>query len=144
MLLEWKLFVLQFEKNKDFEQSNTTIYYKYDADEIDYLSETSDDKEDLKTKVQWIAFKQQFFSSVLVAKDPFLNATVESKKYTGSNPRIIKELYSEMALGYTPQETEKKSFVFYFGPNHFHTLKKTRYCRIAKNNTTGLGYFRVD
>ncbi len=141
MLLEWKLFVSQLEKNKDFEQSNTTIYYKYDAEEMDYLSETSDDKEDLKTKVQWIAFKQQFFSSVLFAKDPFLNATVESKKYTGSNPRIIKELYSEMALAYAPQETEKKSFVFYFGPNHFHTLKNQDIAELQKIIPLGWGIF---
>ncbi|MCX7862187.1 MAG: membrane protein insertase YidC [Bacteroidales bacterium] len=141
MLLEWKLFAHQFEKNKDFEQSNTTIYYKFDGEEMDYLSETSDDKEDLKTKIQWIAFKQQFFSSVLLAKEPFLNATVESKKYIGNNHRILKELYSEMSLSYTPQELEKKSFVFYFGPNHFNTLKKQEIADLQKIIPLGWGIF---
>ncbi len=141
MVLDWKLYAPQLEKNADFEASNTTVYYKYDADEVDYLSETKDVNEDLKTKVKWVAFKQQFFSSVLMAKEPFLNATVESKKYTGRNKRLLKELNSELTLSYEAKSDENKDFVFYFGPNHFHTLKGQNIPDLEKLIPLGWGIF---
>ncbi len=141
LLFEWKLFIHQMEKNKDFEQINTTIYYKLDGEDADYLSETSDDKKDLTTRVKWVAYKQQFFSSVLMANEDFLNATIESKKYTGTNSRIIKELYSELSLGYEPKSVEQKSFVFYFGPNHFNTLKNQDIADLHKIIPLGWGIF---
>lgn len=141
MAFDWKIFVNQQEKNKDFEQSNTTIYYKYEGDELDYLSETSDSKEDIKTKIQWVAFKQQFFSSVLFANEPFLSGTLESKKYIGTSPRIIKELHSELTLVYEAKPNEKKSFVFYFGPNHFNTLKQQEIADLQKIIPLGWGIF---
>lgn len=141
MVLDWKLYAHQFEKNADFEQANTTIYYKYDEDEIDYLSETSDDKEDLKTRVKWVAFKQQFFSSVLMAQEHFLNATIETKKYIGTNPRLLKDLHAELTLGYEDKETMSKDFVFYFGPNHYNTLKKQNISELEKIIPLGWGIF---
>lgn len=141
MVLDWKLYASQLEKNADFENTNTTVYYKYDADEVDYLSETKDVKEDLKTKVKWVAFKQQFFSSVLMAKEPFLNATVESKKYNGRNKRLLKELNSELTLNYEAKSDENKDYVFYFGPNHFHTLKEQNIPDLEKLIPLGWGIF---
>lgn len=141
MVLDWKLYAPQLEKNADFETTNTTVYYKYDADEVDYLSETKDVKEDLKTKVKWVAFKQQFFSSVLMAKEPFLNATVESKKYNGRNKRLLKELNSELTLNYEAKSDENKDYVFYFGPNHFHTLKEQNIPDLEKLIPLGWGIF---
>lgn len=141
MVLNWKMYSYQFEKNKDFENANTTIYYKYDNDEVDYLSETKDVKEDLPTRVKWIANKQQFFSSVLMANDAFLNATVETKHYHGSNPKILKEHNCELTLGYEAKPQESKSFVFYFGPNHFNTLKKQGIPDLEKIIPLGWGIF---
>lgn len=141
MLLDWKVFANQQEKNKDFESANTTIYYKYQGEDLDYLSETSDSKEDLKTKINWVAFKQQFFSSVLIAEEPFLNATVESKAFIGTNSRIIKELHGELSLGYEAKADEKKSFIFYFGPNHYNTLKKQEIADLQKIIPLGWGIF---
>jgi len=141
MVLDWKIYAHQFEKNGDFEKSNSTIYYKYDADEVDYLSETSDSKEDLTTKVKWVAYKQQFFSSVLMAKEAFSSATVESKIYNGTNPRILKEFNSELTLSYEAKPSESKDYVFYFGPNHFHTLKEQNIPDLEKLIPLGWGIF---
>lgn len=141
MVFDWKLYAPQFEKNADFESTNTTVYYKYEADEVNYLSETSDDKEDLKTKVKWVAFKQQFFSSILMAKEPFLNATVESKKYNGNSSRLLKELNSELTINFEAKPEENKDFVFYFGPNHYHTLKGQNIPEAEKLIPLGWGIF---
>ncbi|MGQ9846328.1 MAG: membrane protein insertase YidC [Bacteroidales bacterium] len=141
MVLDWKLYAMQFEKNANFESTNTTVYYKYESDEVDYLSETDDAKEDLKTKVKWVAFKQQFFSSILMAKEPFLNATVESKKYNGTNTRLLKELYAELTINYEPKSDENKDYVFYFGPNHYNTLKSQNIPEAEKLIPLGWGIF---
>jgi YidC/Oxa1 family membrane protein insertase len=141
MILDWKLYVNQFEKNASFESDNTTIYYKFEGEDLDYLSETRNSKEDLKLKVKWIAYKQQFFSSVLVANEPFEGATVESKIYTGLRKRILKELSSEITLNYEPKVEDKKSFVFYFGPNHYNTLKNQDIADLQKIIPLGWGIF---
>jgi len=141
MVLDWKLYAHQFEKNANFEKTNSTVYYKYDNDEVDYLSETRDAKEDLRTKVKWVAFKQQFFSSVLMAKEAFSNATVESINYTGNNSRILKEFNAELTLSYEAKPIESKDYIFYFGPNHFHTLKEQNIPDLEKLIPLGWGIF---
>jgi YidC/Oxa1 family membrane protein insertase len=141
MVFDWKINVPQQEKNSSFESTNTTVYYKYEGDEINYLSETKDSKEDLKTKVKWIAFKQQFFSSVLVADDPFLNASIETKHFTDTTTHLLKELNADITIPYVAKSDESKSFHFYFGPNHYNTLKKQGIEDLEKIIPLGWGIF---
>ncbi|MBI5541914.1 MAG: membrane protein insertase YidC [Bacteroidia bacterium] len=124
LVLNWDIFVRQQEKGAKYENNYTTVYYKFADDEVDYLSETADEKEDLRTKVKWVAFKQQFFSAVLVSNDAFPSATVSSTMYTGVKPRILKVFRSEIAIPFESKSSESRDMTFYFGPNHFTTLKK--------------------
>ena len=71
LTLNWGIHMPQLEKSKDFEKRYTGVYYKFFEDDVENLSLTSDEKETLTTKVQWIDFKQQFFSSILIAQKPF-------------------------------------------------------------------------
>lgn len=118
--LEWKSNIRQQEKSKENEQIATTIYYKFVQDEVDYLSETKDDNKSLDTKVQWISFKQQFFSSALIADKGFANAKIITHKNDTS--RFIKNLSADITI---PFDNNSQSFGmhWYFGPNHFKTLK---------------------
>src|SRR5690606_4835803 len=69
ILLQWESTLLQKEPNIKSERDKSTIFYKNTDNDIDHLSETSDDDEKLeKEKVEWIAFKQHFFSSILSSK----------------------------------------------------------------------------
>jgi len=111
------------EKSIDNERSATTIYYKYLLDEVDYLSEGKDSKLSLNNKVKWIGLKQQFFTSVIIAKDSFLNADIETKS-NSSDSTYIKSLSSSIGLPYESKDNYKIDLSFYFGPNHFNTLKK--------------------
>lgn len=139
--LNWETYVRQQEKGRDFENNYTTVYYKFIDDEVDYLSETSDDKKDLRTKVKWVAFKQQFFSSVLMANDAFLNAYVSTNKYIGSKNRILKTFKSEMTIPFDRKNSESKDFTFYFGPNHFNTLTAQEIPNLEKLVPLGWGIF---
>jgi len=119
--LYWKGDLAQFEKSKMFEDRYTGLYYKFYQDDVDYLSATSDEEENLETKVKWVAFKQQFFSSVLIAKESFTGVKVSTKK--AEKEGILKQVGTNIALTYQGNPTESYNMQFYFGPNHFLTLQ---------------------
>jgi YidC/Oxa1 family membrane protein insertase len=121
--LDWKMNLMPQEKTMKSERMSSTIYYKYLDDDVDYLSETKSSEKDLQTKVNWIGFKQQFFTSVLVADNGFTNAKIS----TLSNDTATKEVKTCFAQITIPfDENTKQSFPMrmYFGPNRFKILKK--------------------
>jgi YidC/Oxa1 family membrane protein insertase len=69
--IEWYQRARQQEKGFDFEQRYTSLTYKPVDDGSDYLSEMREEKEAIEEPLEWIAFKNQFFSSVLIAQNNF-------------------------------------------------------------------------
>ena len=121
--LKWEYYAPAQEKGRDFENQYSTLYYKHYQDEVDNLSERSDeDKESITTKLKWIGYKQQFFSSVLIADDYFLNADMEYEKQP-ENSKYLKFYSSSIGLPLNLNRSENLGFKFYFGPNHYKTLK---------------------
>ena len=123
MNLEWQMKTPQTEKSKSNQDMYTGIQYQYSADkEVDYLSFTSTDEEKIKSKLTWVAFKQQFFSSIFIAKNGFEKPTLLAS--TKSETSIyIKDLYAKFELPYTHKNNEQLNFQFYFGPNDYKILK---------------------
>ena len=124
MNLQWQMKTPQTEKSKDNQDMYTGIYYQYfaDKDDIDYLGyTTSDDNEKIKNKISWVAMQQQFFSSILIAKNGLKNVELASKKEEFSN--YVKDLSAEFEIEYNHDPYEKVEFQFYFGPNHYKQLQ---------------------
>ena len=124
MNLEWQMKTPQTEKSKENQDMYTGIYYQYfaDKDDIDYLGYTnSDDVEKISNKLSWVAFQQQFFSSILVAKNGFKNVNLTSLKQENSD--YVKNLSAEFEIEYNHDPYEKIAFEFYFGPNHYKQLQ---------------------
>ena len=123
MNLEWQMKTPQTEKSKTNQDMYTGIQYQYSADnEVDYLSFTSTDEDEINARLNWVAFKQQFFSAIFIAKDGFDKpTTLTSTKSEGS--KFIKDLAAKFELPYNHNRDEKLSFQFYFGPNHYKTLE---------------------
>ena len=124
MNLQWQMKTPQTEKSKDNQDMYTGMYYQYfaDKDDIDYLGYTnSDDNEKIKNKISWVAMQQQFFSSILVAKNGLKNVELSSKKEEFSN--YVKDLSAEFEIEYNHDPYEKVEFQFYFGPNHYKQLQ---------------------
>jgi len=124
MNLQWQMKTPQTEKSKDNQDMYTGMYYQYfaDKDDIDYLGyTTSDDNEKIKNKISWVAMQQQFFSSILVAKNGLKNVELSSKKEEFSN--YVKDLSAEFEIEYNHDPYEKVEFQFYFGPNHYKQLQ---------------------
>lgn len=118
--LNWKHQVLQQEKTHEAEKITSTVYYRYSNEEPEYLSETEDLKEELKTPVQWVAFKQQYFNVSLISDLAFENGAVESK--SDESLKTIKTLTANLGLAYNHGASETYGMKFYFGPNHYKTL----------------------
>lgn len=121
LTLDWNCNIHAQEKGVDFENTYTGLYYKFYNEEVDNLSETSESEEEtIRTKLKWIGYKQQFFSSVLIAEDAFQSATISSKKYSHKN--LLKILKSEISIPYEAKSEYNVPLKFYFGPNHYNTL----------------------
>ena len=119
--IDWFQRARQQEKGYDFEQRYTSLTYKPVDDGPDYLSEMKDDKESFDEPIEWIAFKNQFFSSVLIANQDFDNVTLDSKiQEKGSG--YMKSYNAEMTTFFDPTGKEATQLQMYLGPNHFKTL----------------------
>jgi YidC/Oxa1 family membrane protein insertase len=123
LAFDWKLSLTQQEKSHKNEMLNTTVYYKPDQDDVAYLKESKDNKEEKLPNVKWVAFKQTFFTATLISGNAFTYANVEN--YT--NPDTIfngylKTLSTSLTLPYTSGKDQSYPMSFYFGPTHFKTL----------------------
>lgn len=122
----WKFDVPRQEKMGPNENGQSNIQYKYYDDNTDEsLSATTAKPEDkeVKTKVKWIAFKQQFFSSILIAENSFSNASLHSVKFQDSS-LYLKHYAATISVSYENKPSYTIPLKIYFGPNHFLTLKK--------------------
>jgi YidC/Oxa1 family membrane protein insertase len=121
--LKWQIDVPGQERGAQNEKNFSTIYYNLLANEIDYLAERKDaDKEEILSRLKWIAFKQQFFSSVLIASDNMESALVEMVKFEEGD--YIANFKAEIRLPYDNKPDEVIPLSFYFGPNHYTTLRR--------------------
>ena len=119
--INWRQRARQQEKGFSFEQRYTSLTYKPVDDSSDYLSEMKEDKETPEKRLDWIAFKNQFFSTVFIADQSFEKAVLTSTpQQEGSG--YMKNYTAEMNAFFDPTGKQPTQMQFYFGPNHFKTL----------------------
>lgn len=121
---EWSTDMLKQEKHVD-QFNGSTIYYKLNEDKVDYLSETKDEEESLRDQIKWVSFKEQFFSSTLIADayfvDPIMRvATVESHP----SDRYLRSVYYKVGVPFAGNQEETIGMSMYFGPNKYNILRK--------------------
>ncbi len=121
--LKWQINVPGQEKGALNEKNFTTIYYKLLGNEIDFLPERKDSaREEILSRLTWVAFKQQFFSSVLIADENMESVLVEKTKFSEGD--YIANFNAEIRLPIENAPTDVIPLQFYFGPNHFTILRK--------------------
>ncbi len=124
--LDWRMYIPQKEKGRYNEDNYTTIKYKYYQDDVLGLrlrSQKETDGEDINTKLSWVAFQDQFFSSIVITDDFFQSGSVSSTKIPEPN-KYFRYFTTELAVPITTGPEAKIKLRFYFGPNHISTLKK--------------------
>lgn len=122
--LNWGSKVRQQEKGRKFEARYSGLFYKYVADNVNNLKQAGHDEQNLPNQLQWVAFKGQFFSSVLVADKSFNSNTLTSTFDEDRNSKFISECKAKMNVSYDPKSTESVGFRFFFVPNKFSLLAK--------------------
>lgn len=124
--LNWQTTLLQQEKSIESEHRYSAPYYKYLDGDVDHLSVSKDEKEDLsKGKIQWFSFKQHFFSASLISKQAFDKGSLEVKIPTA--PGQVKFYDANMQLPYAHTANQVYEMEFYFGTNKFSALKAQGY-----------------
>jgi len=119
--MAWSSKLSQKEKGRKFEDRYSAIEYKYFSGDIEQLSESKDEEKSLTGKVKWIAFKDQFFSTILISKNG-MNSTKLNSKLENETTNFLKSYSAEMTVPFDPSGQEPTSFSLYVGPNHYKTL----------------------
>lgn len=118
--LLWESNIPKQEKSLENEQYQTSVYYCFSDNDVSNISERKDDKKTLN-EIKWIAFKQQFFSSILINDNVFEKVEVETQT-DDSSSNFVKNISATAQLKYFGDEKEIP-LKFYYGPNHFKSLK---------------------
>lgn len=120
--LSWDLNMPQLEKGLDFERRYSGLYYKHYEDKVENIKGGKSDVKEFPTRIKWVDFKDQFFSSVLIANTYFSEAKIE--QIENETPGYIATMKADLTI---PVSNEDVNMQFYFGPNHYKTLRKTGY-----------------
>ena len=122
--LDWAASTYQNEKGFKNENMYTTVAYRFPGDSsVEELSMSEEERsKEVTTSVNWVAFKQQFFSSVFIAPE---NVSYANMGFTTAQPGsgYVKNFRAQMTVPYTA-DTEGYDFAFYYGPNKYSILKK--------------------
>ena len=125
MDVQWKELARQQERGFTFENRYASLTYHKTDGGTDYLSEAkSVTDEAIEEKIDWVAFKNQFFSAVMIAKNDFAeNASLSSiPQEKGSG--YLKQYEAKMKTFFDPSGKTPSEFDFYYGPNDFRLLKR--------------------
>ena len=126
LTLDWKMFIPQQEKGRQNEENYSTIKYKYFQDEVVDLKLRQSkeiEKSDITTKLSWIAFQDQFFSSIIITNDFFLNASVNSTR-TLASKKYMRYYTSEVGIPFSSGSSNTVNMKLYYGPNSITILRK--------------------
>jgi len=122
LYINWDQKMRQMEEGRKFEEQYTRLTYKYQSDNVEQLSNTKDDSKSITNKLKWIGFKDQFFSSTLIAEESFIATQLESKYL--QDDAYLKKYSSIASVDFDPKLEKSINFHFYFGPNDYNMLRR--------------------
>ena len=125
MDVNWKDKARQQERGFSFENRYATLTYHKKDGGTDYLNETKEEiDKSIEEQIDWVAFKNQFFSAVMIAKSNFqsnaLMTSIPQEKGSG----YLKQYEAKMKTFFDPTGKKASEFEFYYGPNDFRLLQK--------------------
>ncbi len=137
MNLQWSFLVPRQEKKSQYgEDRYTNVYFRYFQDETDKLNANKSDEKNLSTRVQWIGMKQLFFNSTLIADEFFPDAHVKNERFA-NDEKYLSKFSADISIPIDGKSAGKFGMNFYFGPNHFKTLRQYR---MNLESQVNLGY----
>ncbi len=122
MEMQWNQQIPQQEKGRKFEEKYAQLQYMFVGGEVDDLDPLKAERANESARLKWIAYKDQFFSTVMIAEDAFESTTMESTPLNQQS-RYIKEYQTNTSLPLDITGKQNTNLRYYFGPNHYNTLK---------------------
>ena len=123
LTIQWQDSCRQQEKGFTFENYRSALTYKFSEGGTDYLSETSDKKETIDEPIDWVAFKNQYFSAVLISKDAFNAGAELTSTPLDKSTRILKNYEANLTTKFDPTGAQASEFEMYIGPNDFRLIQ---------------------
>ena len=124
MDIEWSDHSRQQEKGYYFENRYTGLFYKEAHDgSTDNLSETADKTETIEETLDWVAFRNQFFSVALISKDNFSGGAKLSSVQDGKESGYLKQFDAKLKTAFDPTGQKPSEFEMYIGPNDFRLIQ---------------------
>lgn len=125
LTLQWHVVPHAAEKNVKTERTLTSIYYMDNLDKVDNLSERGNDKKDFNSDIKWVSFKQQFFTSVVIADSlHFSAAHLAVESFKEEDPVRLREMDAHLNFPMTDLNQGSFAMTFYMGPNQYKLLKE--------------------
>jgi len=123
LVYKWNLIGLSHEKSKTFEDTKSSVFYKYVDEDRSYMSETSDEEMEVEARMEWVAMKQYFFSAIAIPEEPFISdrSTMSIKKL--EDPTLTKAYDAELTMAMSDSRDPSGNIKFFFGPNKYPLLK---------------------
>ncbi len=109
------------EEGRTFEQRNSALFYKFVGDSPDDLSAQGNDEENLNQSIKWIAFKNQFFSTIFIPRTSFATAKVQSKALD-NDPYYVKYMKAETTMDFSSENQQPVVMDIFIGPNLYPLL----------------------
>ena len=133
MDIEWTDRCRQQEKGFTFENQRSALTYHFTDGGTDYLNETkSQQDKQIKEAIDWVAFKNQYFSAVMIAKDNFAENALMTSMPQEKETHYLKQYGAKLKTPFDPSGLKASEFEFYYGPNDFRLLQ-----RIEKQSAFG-------
>jgi YidC/Oxa1 family membrane protein insertase len=122
--LYWENHLQKYERGEQYEQNNSTVYFKEKEEVRDYCSCTSDDTKELKERpIQWVAHANQFFNtSVIPVNAAFPSGVVSTKMTDYKTSNFVKIITSELTVPIGNSGSNTFEMKIYSGPNEFKRL----------------------
>jgi len=142
--LQWDLKSFRTEKSVSYENMNTVLSYHFDKNEFDLIRATGKPKTDEVVDTKWIAYRQQFFSSILIAKGTIKNSKLTAENLVKDDTKdtiFLKKFSTEMPLAVANGNLNNE-MNFYFGPSDYNVLKAYKGLSLERSVDMGWGIFR--
>ncbi len=120
--MQWRQLIPQQERGRKFEERYAQLQYMLVGGEMEKLSESKTATKRENARIRWIGYKDQFFSTVMIADDAFTTTAMESTPQA-EQTRYIKEYKTTTNIAFDVNGHKATAFRYYFGPNHYNTLK---------------------
>ncbi len=123
--LNWDAELINVEKSYDNEKNVTSLYYMDNVGEVDNLNEKGNEKQNFTSPLKWIAYKQQFFTSILIADSTdFSSGELNVTDFNKNETSKLREMNANLDFEIADLNNGQFDMSFYFGPNQYKLLKE--------------------